>query len=195
MLKSLFIKVTGLRVCNFIKKRIQRRCFPVNFERTLSFYRTLTASLNGLFENHSNFGVDWYVLGARVTMLNPFNAKISFLYPLYTFGFPMFLGEIDETLALNDSKNYSWPMIQMLWSFNSFMTEVSIYRNQPTELQSKSMDWFLYDRVLRHERVKSSCLKMLEVFYPGVIYRRLIFIKLQSKFNVLQVMLFMKRNK
>ena len=97
----------------------------------------------------------------------------------------MFLGEIDETLALNDSKNYSWPMIQMLWSFNSFMTEVSIYRNQPIELQSKSMDWFLYD----------SYLKMLEVFYPGVIYRSLIFIKLQSKFKVLQVMLFMKRNK
>ena len=27
------------------------------------------------------------------------------------------------------------------------------YRNQPIDLQSKSMDWFLYDRGLRHERV------------------------------------------
>ena len=27
------------------------------------------------------------------------------------------------------------------------------YRNQSTDLQSKSMDWFLYDRGLRHERV------------------------------------------
>ena len=27
------------------------------------------------------------------------------------------------------------------------------YRNQFTDLQSKSMDWFLYDRGLRHERV------------------------------------------
>ena len=35
------------------------------------------------------------------------------------------------------------------------------YRNQPIDLQSKSMDWFLYDRDLRHERVKiqSYCLQ------------------------------------
>ena len=33
---------------------------------------------------------------------------------------------------------------------NSFMTEV------PT-MQSKSMEWFLYARDLRHERVKMSC--------------------------------------
>ena len=28
------------------------------------------------------------------------------------------------------------------------------YRNQSIDLQSKSMDWFLQDRDLRHERVK-----------------------------------------
>ena len=28
------------------------------------------------------------------------------------------------------------------------------YRNQSIRLQCKSMDWFLYDRVVRHERVK-----------------------------------------
>ena len=28
------------------------------------------------------------------------------------------------------------------------------YRNQSIDLQTKSMDWFLYDRDLRHERVK-----------------------------------------
>ena len=28
------------------------------------------------------------------------------------------------------------------------------YRNQSIDLQSKSMDWFLYDRDLRHERAK-----------------------------------------
>ena len=30
------------------------------------------------------------------------------------------------------------------------------YRNQSIDLQSKSMDWFLYDNSLRHERVKST---------------------------------------
>ena len=30
------------------------------------------------------------------------------------------------------------------------------YRNQSIDLQSKSMDWFLYDRGLRHESVKQT---------------------------------------
>ena len=34
------------------------------------------------------------------------------------------------------------------------MTEVSSYRNQSIDLRRKSMDWFLYDSDLRHERVK-----------------------------------------
>ena len=35
------------------------------------------------------------------------------------------------------------------------------YRNQSTDLQSKSMDWFLYDNGLRHERVKTYALTTL----------------------------------
>ena len=31
-----------------------------------------------------------------------------------------------------------------------------LYRNQSIDLQSKSMNWFLYDNSLRHERVKKS---------------------------------------
>ena len=31
-MKSLFNKLAGLTACNFIKKRLQRRCFPVNIE-------------------------------------------------------------------------------------------------------------------------------------------------------------------
>ena len=27
------------------------------------------------------------------------------------------------------------------------------YRNQPIDLQNKSMDWFLYDKNLRHESI------------------------------------------
>ena len=36
-----------------------------------------------------------------------------------------------------------------------FMTEVPIYRNHSIHLVCKSMDWFLYDRNLRYERVKT----------------------------------------
>ena len=39
--------------------------------------------------------------------------------------------------------------------FNSFMTGALLYRNQSIDLQKKSMDWFLYDNGLSHERVKS----------------------------------------
>ena len=34
------------------------------------------------------------------------------------------------------------------------------YRNQSIDLLHKSMDWFLYDNGLRHERVKCFCYKM-----------------------------------
>ena len=35
------------------------------------------------------------------------------------------------------------------------------YRNQSIDLQSKSVDWFLYDTDLRHERVKEQLLKKI----------------------------------
>ena len=35
VLGSLFIKVASLKVCNFIKKRLQRRYFPVNIAKFL----------------------------------------------------------------------------------------------------------------------------------------------------------------
>ena len=35
----------------------------------------------------------------------------------------------------------------------TFMTEVLSHRNQTTDLPYKSMDWFLYDKDLRHERI------------------------------------------
>ena len=42
---------------------------------------------------------------------------------------------------------------RILSALNSFMMEVPTYRNQPIDLQSKSVDWFLYDRDLRYEKV------------------------------------------
>ena len=36
------------------------------------------------------------------------------------------------------------------------MTEVLSYKNQSIDLLSKSMDWFLFDRELRYERVKKT---------------------------------------
>ena len=47
---------------------------------------------------------------------------------------------------------YQKPMVN--YALNPFMTEADIIRNQSIDLQRKSMDWFLYDIDLRHERVK-----------------------------------------
>ena len=63
---------------------------------------------------------------------------------------------------------YTFVMLpQLLCVFNSFMTESLSYRNQCIDLQSQSMDWFLYDRNVCHERVKkyytwNHVLKILE---------------------------------
>ena len=38
------------------------------------------------------------------------------------------------------------------------------YRNQSIDLLGKSMDWFLYDIGLRHERVKGMCVLLFDVF-------------------------------
>ena len=35
VLESLFNKVAGLKTCNFIRKRLRHRCFPVIFENCL----------------------------------------------------------------------------------------------------------------------------------------------------------------
>ena len=47
MLESLFNKVACLEACNFIKKRLQRRCFLMNIAKIFKnsfFYRTPLAN-------------------------------------------------------------------------------------------------------------------------------------------------------
>ena len=52
---------------------------------------------------------------------------------------------------------------------NSFMTEVLTYRNQSIGLQGKTMDWFLNDRHLCHERVDvPSDDGILNIGQPGI---------------------------
>ena len=58
---------------------------------------------------------------------------------------------------------------RLIWSITSFRDLLTLswrrslsYRNQPIDLQSKSMDWFLYDEDLSHEKVKD-----LSIIYDG----------------------------
>ena len=59
---------------------------------------------------------------------------------------PSFIFEV----ILNTPLLLMIPRVFSNWEFNSFMTEVPIYSNL---YMCKSMDWFLYDRDLRYERV------------------------------------------
>ena len=54
---------------------------------------------------------------------------------------------------------------------NSFVTEVPIiHKPVHIDLQSKLMDWFLYDKDLRHERVKPF-LNTLPEMLPSYFFR------------------------
>ena len=43
------------------------------------------------------------------------------------------------------------------------MKEVLSYRNQFIDLKSKSIDWFLYDRSLHYERVKTASNEQMNI--------------------------------
>ena len=51
-----------------------------------------------------------------------------------------------------------WLIQNDFLTFKSFMMGVRslLYRNQPISLQSKSMDWFLYDEDIHRERVNDN---------------------------------------
>ena len=69
-----------------------------------------------------------------------------------------------------------WPFFKKVWLLffivHLFLTlswlRSQSYRNQSIDLQSKSVDWFLYDRDLCHERVKERIVGIQEctdIFY------------------------------
>ena len=74
-------------------------------------------------------------------------------------------GEISFNFSKFGQINYNFGLLtatffmEWLYLFNSFISEVPIVYKQVIDLQSKSMDWFLYDKDLHHERVKKSIIK------------------------------------
>ena len=61
VLESLFSRVASLEACNFLKKRLQYRCFPVNFAKFLrKFY--LRNHTGGCFCTLHSSGIWWYTV-------------------------------------------------------------------------------------------------------------------------------------
>ena len=117
MLESLLNEVAGPQACDFIKKRLQHRCFPVNivkFSRTSFFTEQLRWLL---LETNSLYLLD---TGRKLNVYKTFRRHPGrLLKVLYTSVYAMCLGNTETWFILY-----------------------------------KSMDWFLYDNGLRHERVK-----------------------------------------
>ena len=74
-------------------------------------------------------------------------------------------GKISFNFSKFGQINYNFGLLtatffmEWLYLFNSFISEVPIVYKQVIDLQIKSMDWFLYDNDLHHERVKTSIIK------------------------------------
>ena len=96
MLQSLFNNVAGLQACNFIKKILQHRCFPMKFAKFLRtpilkniFERLLlfvspqdTITNNGIEFGLNETSADWKVsIFLNVTILfnqiQPYNLYVS----------------------------------------------------------------------------------------------------------------------
>ena len=62
-----------------------------------------------------------------------------------------------------------------MWDLISWRRSLS-YRSQSIDLQSKSKDWFLYDRELSHKRLKHRALSCIMVIKRGKDCRLLLWI-------------------
>ena len=71
------------------------------------------------------------------------------------------------------TKKWSFPLT-LLWR------RPLSYRNQSTDLRNKSMDWFLYDNGLRHERVKDFFSKYDQIPWKQRIWSHLLNISLME---------------
>ena len=90
MLESLFNKVA--KACNFIKKRLQHKCFPANiakFLKTAFLYRTLlvAVSVGTLERNHQTNGTRKNVPGDKVIfrlhIIKALHTKLILKFPDY----------------------------------------------------------------------------------------------------------------
>ena len=68
--------------------------------------------------------------------------------------FAKFLRPILKNICERLLLNFVYHTFHLATSLTSFMTRAVSYRNQSIDLQCKSIDWFLYNNGLRHERVK-----------------------------------------
>ena len=65
VLKSLLNKVAGRKACTFIKKRLQQRCFPVNFGKFIKNLLWRTSSYGCFWRDFRKWLIRTFFLGSR----------------------------------------------------------------------------------------------------------------------------------
>ena len=117
MLGSLFNKVLGLQSCDFVKRRLQHRCFPVNitnFLRTSFFIEHLWWLLLNLLQNLLEITVKKIISQKKFSqkfLRNHFSVLVAtFLKKIHLQVFRSFC------LSLNISEGYLEPIQTSRWS-------------------------------------------------------------------------------
>ena len=102
--------------------------------------------------------VGWYLFQVRGVILMHFQNLVAFSFQITINNFFMILSLIYSwcTSCFKFFLVYLEYLFHMHFNLlNPFVTDTVSYRNQSIDLWSKSMDWFLYDIGLCHERVKT----------------------------------------
>ena len=126
MLKSLFNKFISLQVCNFTKKRLQHRRFPVNIANFKNNYfekHLRTAGSDSSYILHSKFNkiiqeADW---PSRLVFYFPWNIKSLYFTYSHSYSFVLSLATIHcHSLSFFVTRCHSLslavPLIVTRWS-------------------------------------------------------------------------------
>ena len=110
---------------------------------------------------HFFFQKQWFIKFCRSS--RAFFIRASLLKCIWLFPHGVEQGSSKNHRPTREISNWFCTLVltffvNVSWYFFVFFTlswrRPLSYRNQPTDLQSKSMDWFLDDKDLQHERVK-----------------------------------------
>ena len=141
MLESLSNNNAGLQACNFIKKRLQQRCFPVNIAKFLR-----TPILKNICErlllesSRSNSKTQNLLFFIENNQIDLQQQKI------------MEQGILKKYIHnIHKSRKWKTSCAVKRWQRSPSWQRSLSYRNKSIDLLSNSMNWFLYDRDLRHK--------------------------------------------
>ena len=133
MLESLFNEITGLQACNFIKKRLQHRCFPMKFAK---FSRTL------ILKNMCERLLLYFLISIPV-LSNIF--LYHRLYIIWFFEAYCLLGNVDRQLKSCYINHYI-----ILYIFNKRLYNIMLMWSESWGFRGSDHTTIVYMYVVKH---------------------------------------------